>query len=473
METTFMTIHDLTPEAKIMYASESISDILDFEPHEVIGKSWFECFHDNDTPNFRSIHSESVYLEKAAVIHYARIKKKDGQFQDCECVFTIVHDVLVSCTSIYRGKGQERNDANAICKHFTTPPKDPRYHMLEHLSSKFRMPTMENISREPRAALILNRFTRSLTVMYCTDAIVKVLGVTKEYLLNKSFYDCVNTACVRDAISCIESAKGNDSIAYIRFWCRDPRHPYELTDLQEALDENSDVESDADDNGGVALSPDRPPPPPAPANLPPFEQIQLEAVISCTSDGLVVILRKAPELSESDATQFAAAPWGINPVRPHVHVPDALSPFEHGPKAPELQPDAPNKESFLRSIREVAVFAWALAGINGHIASYGKGKARAEAQPPALPVYNPHGVPTTFEPPVCQAKEDWDRRKQQSRATKHSIGYLVTEERAERKRRRHNEGEGYGQQPQLEHAQGNGNGWSNGGNRNGHNGYGH
>jgi len=485
METTFITIHNLTPEANIMYVSDSISDILEFEPHEVMGKSCFDYFHPDDLPFARSIHSQGVYLEKAAVIHYARIKKSDGQYQECECVFTVVHDVLVACTSIYRDnrRKEDRNNAEAICKHFTSPPRDPRYHMLEHLSSKFRMPTMENIRREPRAALMLNRFTRTLTVMFCTDAIAKVLGISKEYMLGKSFYDLVSQDCLRDAISSIESAKGNDSIAYLRFWCRDPRFPHEMEELNDALDD-SDVESDGEVDGlgarGLStLSPN--------GTRPSFEPIQLEAVISCTSDGLVVILRKAPALSPGEGAQMTAAPWGVNPIHPHAYSPAASSPFQHGPNAPEKQPDAPDKESFLKSIREVAVFAWALAGINGNIAAYGKGKGRAEAVPPALPIYNPYGPQTSYQPPVNRAKQIWEEKKAESRKTKHSIGFLITQEREGRKRRRlNNDKDGtmksghydmpkFAPQPPLAHTDGvkneNGNGWSTNGPKNGTNGY--
>jgi len=486
METTFITIHNLTPEANIMYVSDSISDILEFEPQEVMGKSCFDYFHPDDLPFARSIHSQGVYLEKAAVIHYARIKKSNGQYQECECVFTVVYDVMVACTSIYRDKRskEDRNNAEAICKHFTSPPKDPRYHMLEHLSSKFRMPTMENIRREPRAALMLNRFTRTLTVMFCTDAIAKVLGINKEYMLGKSFYDLVSQDCLRDAISSIESAKGNDSIAYLRFWCRDPRFPHEMEELNDAL-EDSDIESDGEVDGlgarGLSsLSPN--------GTRPSFEPIQLEAVISCTSDGLVVILRKAPALSPNEGNQMMAAPWGVNPIRPHTYSPVASSPFQHGPDAPEKQPDAPDKESFLKSIREVAVFAWALAGINGNIAAYGKGKGRAEAVPPALPIYNPYGPQTSYQPPVNRAKQIWEEKKAESRKTKHSIGFLITQEREGRKRRRLNNDKDstrksdhydipkFAPQPPLTHVvdgvkNGNGNGWSTNGRKNGTNGY--
>lgn len=41
-------------------------------------------------------------MDKAASLHYASIKDKNGEWISCECVFTVVHDVLVACTSIYK-----------------------------------------------------------------------------------------------------------------------------------------------------------------------------------------------------------------------------------------------------------------------------------------------------------------------------------------------------------------------------------
>jgi len=75
---------DLSPEANILYASDSIVDILGFHPGEVLG-------------------SLGVQMDKAASLHYARVINRDGIWVGCECVFTIVYEVLVACTSIYRG----------------------------------------------------------------------------------------------------------------------------------------------------------------------------------------------------------------------------------------------------------------------------------------------------------------------------------------------------------------------------------
>jgi len=92
-----------------MYASESIVDVLGYQPNEVTGRSCFDYFHPNEVPFARVVHNRGVRMDKAAALHYARIRARDGQWIGCECVFTVVYDVLVACTSIYR-QGDEKNE---------------------------------------------------------------------------------------------------------------------------------------------------------------------------------------------------------------------------------------------------------------------------------------------------------------------------------------------------------------------------
>jgi hypothetical protein len=48
------------------------------------------------------------------------------------------------------------------------------------------------------------------------------------------------------------------------------------------------------------------------------------------------------------------------------------------------------QNNFMQSIRDVAVFAWALTGINGSLVDYARGKPIGESQPPeGFPVWNP------------------------------------------------------------------------------------
>ncbi|KAE8447749.1 hypothetical protein EG329_010143 [Mollisiaceae sp. DMI_Dod_QoI] len=484
MEATFMTIHNLSADANILYASESIVDILGFQPEEVVGKSCFDYFHPDELPGARAVHNRGIQLDKAAVLHYARIINREGQWVSCECVFTIVYQVLVACTSIYKGDAKNERraiEAPAIRRLFTSSPRDPRYHMLEHLSSKFRTPPQPSLL-EPRAALILNRFTRTLTVMYATDAVQAILGVTPDQLKDKSFYECMQENCLPEAIRCLESAKANDSIAYLRFWHRDPRREEDFEEQMHegsqssdsedgGVDLNAAMEIDAEPTAGPSVasttphqssgSQSRPSnwhtssdestdleqdspnvmfdhherPVSSPSSLvvlspaarrrrsaeptprPAMEAREIEAVVSCTSDGLVVILRHArpiiPSLPQvpQHANGFFAAPWGANPIRPHIYQPNRQFPFQHGLQAPQLPAGGPPQDEFMNAIREVAVFAWSLVGINGNIASYGHGIPRGEAQPPnGLPVWDPYGQPSPgFAPPENQAAQRWAR----------------------------------------------------------------
>ncbi|MDA4132710.1 MAG: hypothetical protein OK454_06245, partial [Thaumarchaeota archaeon] len=135
---------------------------------------------------------------------------------------------------------------------FSCSPRDPRYHMLEHLSPKFKMPPME---REPRAALILNRFTRNLTIMFATSAVSSILGLHPDEIREKSFYRCIQEKCLPEALRCLEGAKENDSIAYLRFWSRDPREEAEpMRDevAEDGLDEEQAGGGLRDSEGGGA-----------------------------------------------------------------------------------------------------------------------------------------------------------------------------------------------------------------------------
>jgi PAS domain S-box-containing protein len=125
MEVCFITIHgmsllpdfvhntnrysDLSLDARIKYVSDSVEDILGYLPHEVKGKSCWEYFHPNEIPFARAVHGRGINLDKAASLNYCQIKHKDGSWVGCECVFTVVYDVLVACTSIYQRGPRSRS----------------------------------------------------------------------------------------------------------------------------------------------------------------------------------------------------------------------------------------------------------------------------------------------------------------------------------------------------------------------------
>ena len=455
---------DLSLDARIQYVSDSIEDVLGYRPTEVTNKSCWEYFHPDEIPFAKAIHGRGIELDKAAVLNYCRIKHSDGSWVSCECVFTVVYDVLVSCTSIYKRSFRSQQRAAktpAIRRIFSSSPRDPRYHMLSYISNKF-VQEKKAITHEPRAALFINRFTRTSTIMFATSGVADILGLQPEQLVSKSFYFCIAENCLQDAVRCVESAKANDSIAYLRFWFRNPA-------IQEQRNREGSLASEEDeDEGGVRLArSSRSPPaatdgqmpdrsidstliagtaseprhestsqasssnsaeangphavfdPPAlqamssASSIPEIrdrsaspDAVEVEAVVSCTSDGLVVILRKAQPIPQDAISPPApldfnhgvfASPWAPEPVIPGGSETQELVPEAFGLPASTPASSGPSSSDFMRSIREVAVFAWSLTGINGSLSQFSRGRADGEALPPdGLPVWDP-AAPTSDE----------------------------------------------------------------------------
>lgn len=466
-----------------------MEDILGYLPDEVVGRSCWEYFHPQEIPFAKASHGRGIELDKAAALFYCKVKHKDGSFVSCECVFTVVYDVLVASTSIYRlglrskreslraelwrrltnTSVERQKEAPMVQRLFSSSPRDPRYHMLSYISSKFsEAPT--SASHEPRAALFLNRFTRTSTIMYATDGVASILGVRADQLINKSFYFCIAEDCLQDAVRCLESAKSNDSIAYLRFWYRNPLA--EERNLATARDGTQSSEEDEDeDDGGVRLQrPDQAPAyvvPPVNATRPGIhtdetdaidasillainevnksrstsgnstdlggntndaifdhstirsstsslttvddmplylDPTEVEAVVSCTSDGLVVIIRRArPSIPQfSDPEQPAdfgnglfASPWATPASEAQAPV-DAHVVTNGKPLAPGMAPAVsrptagPETSTVMNAIRECAVFAWSLTGINGSLIQHSRGRPEGEALPAdGLPIWDP------------------------------------------------------------------------------------
>lgn len=100
---------DLSENANILFVSDSVTDILGWRRHEVQGKSCFDFFHRDEVAAAEKIRARGVLMNKAASLHYIRILSRSGVHVTCECCFSIVHDVLVACTSIYRRTAQSES----------------------------------------------------------------------------------------------------------------------------------------------------------------------------------------------------------------------------------------------------------------------------------------------------------------------------------------------------------------------------
>lgn len=69
---------DLSHDANILFASDSITEILGYQCREVLNKPCFAYFHPDEIDVARSIHKRGLGLDQAAVLHYVRIRSSHG-----------------------------------------------------------------------------------------------------------------------------------------------------------------------------------------------------------------------------------------------------------------------------------------------------------------------------------------------------------------------------------------------------------
>jgi PAS domain S-box-containing protein len=109
---------DLSPEARILYSSDSIVDVLGHTPDEVVNRTTWDFFNPTDISSAKQLHKRSITMDKASVLVYCDIRNRDGALIRCECCFSIVYNVMVACTSIYReGPSGTSMDGTRLLRH--------------------------------------------------------------------------------------------------------------------------------------------------------------------------------------------------------------------------------------------------------------------------------------------------------------------------------------------------------------------
>lgn len=291
--------------------------------------------------------------------------------------------------------------------------------------------------------------------MFATNGVASILGVTPQQLVSKSFYYCIDERCLRDAVRCIETAKANDSIAYLRFWYRNPLlgdgdSDVEMMDSDSANEEEEDeddYDGDSDDDRSDAMSgnrsiissgsdiarsnsnssgrsldsvgkysgespssrrypmhrsslgynperrpldrihPDRNPQSTSgrPTSADGDRPIEIEAVVSCSSDVLLVVLRRArPPIPQSIphdghpvyANTLLTPPPSTNPTVPQESSYGYSQSGSLSSTPTATTPSGgPEPREFMETVRDVAELTGGIIGMNGSLEKLGRGKS--------------------------------------------------------------------------------------------------
>ncbi|KII90935.1 hypothetical protein PLICRDRAFT_39514 [Plicaturopsis crispa FD-325 SS-3] len=207
---SFIGIVDFSPEVVWTYCTDSVSDLLGWEPHEIIGRSSVELVHPSEADVVRRLHYETICQDKAAVLAYLRMKHKDPYkgYILCGVTRTVVKNVVVGSVAFATLGAKAMHNASTAqevivisdtAREFQfrrwdqpspmPPCPVPEAARIADMSGaqssavSYGTPADQSI----RSAFILNRFTQNCTIVYCSNN--DILDPT--VAMNRSFFDFV------------------------------------------------------------------------------------------------------------------------------------------------------------------------------------------------------------------------------------------------------------------------------------------
>ncbi|KAL0076998.1 hypothetical protein J3Q64DRAFT_1770097 [Phycomyces blakesleeanus] len=270
MEPNYIAIFDNTLNATYIYVSDSVFDVLGFTPEEMLGKGGYSLIHPDELDSAHLIHRANVMNERMSVMLTYRTLHKSGEYVEIDTVVNYCTDVVV-CTNFLHGNRttvQHKIRASSVDEWFVISP-DGSVHLVgswqDNQARLNKVLTVGNQwiknrvahQQEQRFSMILNKFTDALDIVFISRLAEPLVGAPARLTVGQSLYMFVKESDLESVEVQINLAKSNSRIVRLRFeWIVDRIR-------------------------GVTAT--------------------VEAVVSCTNDGLVMVVRLAPLVSVEDS----------------------------------------------------------------------------------------------------------------------------------------------------------------------------
>ncbi|KAF7364835.1 DNA repair protein rhp42 [Mycena venus] len=302
------------------YLTESVSDLLGWDPSDLREHSFFELVHPEELSQVQQLHYETILTDKAATMAYMRLKHKDAHKGYLLCAVsrfvhfryftlsdftrssrTVVYDRVVGSVS-FTSPGGEALHTSSTAQEITVitpaaanfefrrwhdpPPAVPRFRSASTSPvprvALLHSPADLPATQSSRTALILDRFSVNCTVTYYSNhQLISPAAATK-----RPFFDLVarqDEAVVRSWLVAIKTCGVNErghpssgGFGYGRFLLS--------TEGRDSIASESPLPVSA-----WRRNPSR-----ARVSSPPAENsVSVDAIFSAHSDGLICILRRA------------------------------------------------------------------------------------------------------------------------------------------------------------------------------------
>ncbi|KAJ3753502.1 hypothetical protein EV360DRAFT_96998 [Lentinula raphanica] len=305
---SFIGIVDFSQEAKWLYLSHSVSDILGYEPEELRGTPSLDLVHPDEMERVRILHYETIKQDKAACLVYIRMKHKDSDKGYVLCG-VVLHNVTVGSVS-FASSGSALHNASTAQEITVISPTPElefrRWHdpspMPKQLEVSFEDTSAEKTpftydplpSQSFRTALILERFSIHCPVLYCSNSLL----ITATNVDGRPFFDFVAKKDEEIVRSWIDTVKGwgvnergqpsDGGFGFAKFKLLPEGRDYLFTRRSACRDRSSKSPTSARGQGADITRPSR-----RTTASSEGDSFLVDAIFSAHSDGIVVILRRA------------------------------------------------------------------------------------------------------------------------------------------------------------------------------------
>lgn len=97
---SYISFHDLSPQGRFLWSSSSITDVLGYDPEEVLGTPAYEILHPDDIPLTRLTHHENMLNDLVASQIVLRFRSKQGTYVPCLSIFSLCYDFILNCSQV-------------------------------------------------------------------------------------------------------------------------------------------------------------------------------------------------------------------------------------------------------------------------------------------------------------------------------------------------------------------------------------
>ncbi|KAI8349008.1 hypothetical protein B0O80DRAFT_174170 [Mortierella sp. GBAus27b] len=228
---TFVVFASIARESRLLWMSPTGYDILGYEPEEVIGKSTNKIISPDDQADMVAFRKEYYKNDHMGSQTAVRLTRKDGVVLSFVLFGSLCYDFAVAILTIL-DPGIETSHQRRI--HSTTINRKTGFKReFERMKRHHQAFTgnswdWQEMETEARVCLIINRFTRNLTIMYASSACEKVLHVDPDEITGKPVLLYIRSDDMGPFVEQVDLVKESTTVSLIRFWFQSPNWPQEI-----------------------------------------------------------------------------------------------------------------------------------------------------------------------------------------------------------------------------------------------------